>query len=78
VSKTIGRNSTRKIVAIRKRATVCTVKSLSNDFIGRFCEPGYAWDELYRYPFARLIEYADHWTIQVHGNLWYELREPTP
>lgn len=73
--RTIPRNHTRKITAIKERATWCEVFSLQNDFAAVECAPSYAWEELERYHFARLTEDADDkWTIHVHGNLWYVLR----
>lgn len=74
---TISRAATRKIAAIRSKTLVCVVHSLRNDFRGRDCDPVYAWDDLGKYHHARLTvnDAGDTWTVQVHGNLWYELRE---
>jgi len=73
--KTIPRNHKHKVADIKKRATRCVVKSLRNDFAAEECAPSVAWADLERYDFARLVEYTDKWNVNVHGNLWYELRE---
>jgi hypothetical protein len=72
---TISRAATRKIAAIKERATACVVHSLRNDFAGVSCEPRFAWDDLARYHNARLWvnDTGDVWTVHVHGNLWYRL-----
>ena len=72
---TVPRNHTKKIAEIRQRATLCRVYSLDNDFVGRDIPAERAWDALYSYDFAKLIEHADHLCIHVHGNLWFELKE---
>lgn len=74
---TISRNHTRKIAAIKALNLQCRCFSLRNNFAGVECEPQYAWDELARYDFARLwdSQAGNVWTVYVHGNLWYELRE---
>lgn len=75
--KTIPRNHTRRIAEIKAKKLACRVYSLRNDFIGRDCEPFFAWDDLDKFHSARLWEDSDGqgWTVRVHGNLWYELRE---
>jgi hypothetical protein len=80
-SRTIPRNASRQIAAIRERELTCQVYCLRNDFHARDCDPQYAWDDLAQYRFARLSEHTDrdhHWVIQVHDNLWYELRAEPP
>jgi hypothetical protein len=81
--KTISRRATRQIAAIKERATVCVVRDLRYNFEPKPCEPAYAWEQLDRYSSARLWqegdgESGDRWKIRIHGNLWYELREPAP
>jgi hypothetical protein len=73
--KTIPRNHKRKVADIKKRATRCVVKSLRNDFAAVECAPSVAWSDLAEYDFARLVEYDGKWHVNVHSNLWYELRE---
>lgn len=73
---TIPRNATRKIQAIKDRNPTCVMRSLRNDFARTPVDAKYAWEELELYRFARLTDDGDHWTIQIHGNLWYELRAP--
>jgi hypothetical protein len=73
--KTIPRNHKRKVASIKERATRCVVKSLRNDFAAVECAPSVAWADLAEYDFARLVEYDDKWHVNVHSNLWYELRE---
>lgn len=74
--KTIPRNHTRKIAAIKALDLTCRCFSLRNHFAGVEVETQWAWDELVRFDFSRLTvnDAGDVWTIQVHGNLWYELR----
>jgi hypothetical protein len=73
--KTISRAATKKIAALKQRLTACKVYSLSNGFIGKECEPEFAWKELAQFDFARLIDNENGTcTVQIHGNLWYELR----
>lgn len=75
--KTIPRNHKRKLADVKERATTCKVYSLRNDFAGEDCAPSVAWDDLARYDFARLVEHVDRWSVDVHSNLWYELRTAT-
>lgn len=72
--KTIGRNATRRIATFKTTHTRCRVFSLGNNFAGAEVDAGWAWSELDRFDFARLIDHGDHLTIRVHGNLWYDLR----
>jgi hypothetical protein len=73
--KTIARSSTRKIAAIMKRNPTCEMFSLRNNFTPQDVDPAWAWGELDRFDFARLIEIDDNtWQITVHSNLWYKLR----
>lgn len=71
---TIPRNHKRKIAEIKKTATLCKSYSLSTDFAGIDVSPDVAWSELERFDYARLTEDSGKWTVQVHSNLWYELR----
>lgn len=75
--KTISRAATRQIAAIKTKKLTCHVYSLSHNFIPQDCDPEVAWGELDTYRFARLWVSSDGdvWTVRVHGNLWYELRE---
>jgi len=76
--KTIPRNHKRKVADVKERAITCKVYSLSNDFAAKECAPSVAWDDLARYDFARLVEHTDGtWNVNVHSNLWYELRAAT-
>lgn len=72
--RTIPRNHTRKIQSIKDRVTTCKMFSLGNNFAGTVCDPSVAWAELYTYDFARLVEHDNKWSVDVHSNLWYELR----
>lgn len=72
--KTIPRNHKRRIEEIKAKAVRCVVFGQGNSFIATACDPAYAWKELYAYDFARLIEFEDKWTVEIHSNLWYELR----
>jgi hypothetical protein len=78
--KTISRRATRQIADLKERLTDCQVLSLRHDFKRTPCDPAWAWAELYKYHQARLSVNAAGtiWTIHIHGNLWYELREPAP
>jgi hypothetical protein len=75
--KTIPRNHTRKIAEIKAKQLTCRVYDLRSNFVGKDCDPEFAWEELARFHFARLTVNSDGdvWTVRVHGNLWYELRE---
>lgn len=73
--KTIARNATRKIAAIRDQVTSCRAYSLHNNFVGKDCDPEWALSELGRFDFARLVEMGPfRWNVNVHSNLWYELQ----
>ena len=76
---TIPRNHRRRIADVKARSLVCHVYRLDNDFHAEQVDPAYAWDMLDRYRSARLtvdeINGSPAWTIRVHSNLWYELRE---
>lgn len=72
--KTIPRNHTRKVADVKERTTRCVVFSLANDFAPKECAPSIAWEQLEKYSFARLVEHDDKWSVNIHGNLWYELR----
>jgi hypothetical protein len=75
MATTIPKNATRQITDLTQRLTRCRVYTLGNHFLGSDVDPSAAWDALAR-PGARL---ADHgtgtWTVRVHDNCWYELRE---
>lgn len=73
--KTIPRNHKRKVADVAVRATRCMVYSLENGFVAKECAPSVAWEQLEKYHFARLVEHDDKWNVNIHGNLWYELRE---
>lgn len=72
--KTIPRNHKAKIEGIKAKAVRCLVFSERNDFAGVEIDPVIAWEQLAKYDFARLVEHATKWQINIHGNLWYELR----
>ncbi len=72
---TIPRNHTKRVAEVKGRATRCKVYSLQNDFTGKEVDPVHAWNALEQFSFARLVENNDGtWTVQVHGNLWYDLK----
>ncbi|CAM5306485.1 hypothetical protein [Streptomyces abikoensis] len=73
---TIARNATRKIAAIKAEYTECVSCSLDNDFTPSPVDASYAWEALARHARARLTECRGHYCIQIHSNLWYELRRP--
>ena len=77
---TIRRDS-RQIPALKERLTVCLRFDQANDFHGKPCDPKHAWDKLAGAGRSgrrvRLTFDGDAvYTISVHDNLWYELREP--
>lgn len=75
--KTISRRATRKISALATTHTACSVFSLDNGFTGVDVPVSYAWKALETYDFARLRDHEDgRLTVQVHGNLWYQLTRP--
>ena len=77
-TRTIPRNATRQIAAIKARKPRCVVRSLRNDFAAHPCDAEWAWKDLASYHQARLTERsASTWHISVHGNLWYELTATT-
>jgi len=73
--RTISRAATRQIAAIKERVATCQMRSIRHNFAPVDVEPQFAWRDLADYHDARLTEMADgHWRIQIHGNLWYDLR----
>src|SRR5438045_2463091 len=79
MTTTIPRNATRQIADLKKRLTRCRVLTLDNYFLGADTDPANAWAALERHR-ARLTVNSDGtvWTVQVHSNCWYELREAEP
>jgi len=77
--RTIARTATRKIAAIRATHTEAVRYDSSRGERVR-CEPAAAWEALGRTRSARLVANDDTnvYTVRVHSNLWYELREPDP
>lgn len=77
--KTIRRNATRKIAAIRGQRTKCLCFSLESGFGGVEVDPQLAWTRFDKYTFAKLVRRVsprgDVYVIEVHGNLWYEFPE---
>lgn len=72
--RTVARNATRAIAAIRENAPTCTVHLTSGNFGGERVDPAEAWDTLNRKRSAKLTDNGDGtWTIQVHDNYWFEL-----
>lgn len=74
MTRTIPKNHTRKIAAIRAAVTGCRAHTQHNDFQGVGVDPQMAFDALARYPFAKLYDRDEgRWTVHVHDNYWYEL-----
>ena len=72
--RTIARNATRQIAALKTTLTVCRVYTLENYFAGAEVEPSCAWNALERRG-GKLTDHGDgRYTVQVHSNCWYELR----
>lgn len=74
---TIAKNRTRTIAGLKERLTVCTRYDTANYYRGAPTDPEHAWAKL---PGKRVTLTANTdasvYTIHVHENLWYELREP--
>ena len=80
-SRAIARDATTEIAAIKERVVSCRVYSRSNAFRGADCSPSYAWADHARFGCARLSEHTErdhHWVVDVHLDLWYELRAEPP
>jgi NADH:ubiquinone oxidoreductase subunit E len=80
MTKSIGRNATRKIAAIEAlieaKKLVCHVYSLDNSFIATECDPEFAWSRWVARDYAQLlVDERGKYTIQIHSNCWYELIE---
>lgn len=73
--KTIPRNATRQIAALRERITHVTLHSLRNNFLGQEVTTEAAFKELQEYSFARLVDEENDRTatIYVHSNRWFTL-----
>jgi hypothetical protein len=79
--KTIARNATKKIAAIKAEYTECYAYTLENHFAGvMVTNVDWVWTELNRFSFAKLHEVTRNgeqaFQIRVHSNCWYELRKP--
>lgn len=72
----IPRNHKKVVAAVREAATVCVRFALDEGFAGTAVDPSAAWTALETYHFAKLTRTAKGWTVEVHGNLWYELTTP--
>jgi hypothetical protein len=72
--KTVGRNATRKIAAIRAAVVRCNSHSLDGGFHATPCDPAYAFARWEKLSFARLLDYGNgKYVIHLHSNSWYEL-----
>jgi len=72
--KTIARNATRKIAAIKDRVVLARSYSLSNDFTGVEVDAARVWEVLETTSYARLVDNENGtYNINVHGNRWYRL-----
>lgn len=77
--KTIPRSHHRKIAALRKTYTEAVVYSLAYDFITRPVDAVVVWDHYINDGRGKLRErYDGDLQIDVHANLWYVLRDPSP
>ncbi|MGI5526768.1 hypothetical protein ACQEVX_04865 [Streptomyces syringium] len=74
--RTIARNATRRIAAIKAEFTDCSMRSLDSNFERTPVDASCAWEALAQHSGARLHEWRDHYRISVHSNLWYELHRP--
>jgi hypothetical protein len=75
--KTIAKNATRKIAAIRATHTRVLLFTLSNNFHAVEIPAENAWAQLAKYDFAKLRDNGDgSYTIYVHSNCWIDLRTP--
>lgn len=73
--KVIPRNHTRKIAEIKAKNLTCRMYDINRDYPVDV-DPEAAWADLSEYHFARLWENdRGDWTVRVHVNLWYVLRE---
>ena len=74
--KTISRAATRQIAAIKAKKLTCRMYDIDRDYPVEV-DPKFAWADLETYGSARLwvSSAGDVWTVRVHGNLWYLLRE---
>jgi hypothetical protein len=77
--RTIGRNATRQIAALRRRQDLtCRIYTLENYFHGEVIAPSAAWDALDRWC-AQLRDNGNGtYTVHVHSNCWFELRPVSP
>ena len=73
---TIPRSHAKKIAALKRSLTLCTVYTLDNQFCGQPTDPANAWAALERGVGARLTvdSTGTRYTVHVHSNRWYELR----
>lgn len=73
---TIPKNHTRKIAAIKDKDLVCRAYTRSNQYKGVVIDVAWAWQELYKYGFAKLSTHSrGGWVIHLHGECWYRLTE---
>jgi hypothetical protein len=73
--RTIARNATRQITALRATHTQCRVYTLANYFIGAECPAETAWLAALKFSHGKIRLNADgSVTIRLHSNHWYELR----
>jgi hypothetical protein len=72
---TIPRSHAKKIAALKRSLTLCTVYTLDNQFCGQPTDPANAWAALERSAGARLTvdSTGTRYTVHVHSNRWYEL-----
>jgi hypothetical protein len=76
--RTIARNATKKIEAIKAEFTDCEVYDRDKGEM-RPSDAAYAWKALGAFHRARLVESTagDRYTVQVSSSLWYHLTRPT-
>lgn len=74
----IRRNATRQIAALKASHTVAVAKTLDNGFQGQTAEAAFCWDKFEKTRTARASQKPDGTVVlSIHGNCWFELREPT-
>lgn len=72
--KTIARNATRKIAAIKDTVVLARSYSLSNDFAGAEVDAAVAWEVLETTSYARLVDHENGtYDVDVHSNRWCRL-----
>lgn len=80
MTETISRRATRRIAAIKAKNLTCRSHTRRNDFVGRDCDPAFAWQALDDFGSGLTVRQDGRfiiYTVQKRSGDWFVLTEDT-